>query len=31
MYTIGIVLTIVGVVGIIGTLIWIFVDNHKKN
>lgn len=31
MYTIGIVLTIVGVAGIIGTLIWIFVDNHKKN
>ncbi|MDO5009353.1 MAG: zinc ribbon domain-containing protein [Intestinibacter bartlettii] len=31
MYIAGIVLVIVGIVGIIGTLIWILVDNKKKS
>lgn len=31
MYTLGVVLTVVGGVGIIGTIIWIVLDNNKKN
>ena len=31
MYIVGIVLVVVGVMGIIGTLIWILLDNNKKN
>ena len=31
MYTLGVVLTVVGGIGIIGTIIWIVLDNNKKN
>lgn len=31
MYTLGVVLTVVGAIGIIGTIIWIILDNNKKN
>lgn len=31
MYTLGVVLTVVGAIGIIGTIIWIVLDNNKKN
>lgn len=30
MYTLGVVLTVVGGIGIIGTIIWIVLDNNKK-
>lgn len=31
MYTLGVVLTVVGGIGIIGTIIWTILDNNKKN
>ena len=31
MYTLGVVLTVVGAIGIIGTILWIILDNNKKN
>ena len=31
MYTLGVVLTVVGGIGIIGTIIWTVLDNNKKN
>lgn len=31
MYILGVVLTVVGGIGIIGTIIWIVLDNNKKN
>ena len=31
MYTLGVVLTVVGGIGIIGTIIWIVLDHNKKN
>ena len=31
MYTLGVVLTVVGGIGIIVTIIWTILDNNKKN
>ena len=31
MYILGVVLTVVGGIGIIGTIIWIVLDNNKKD